>query len=779
MTKPRSSSKQKISKEERLRRKQECEKRRREAIRSDPDKWEQEKENERKRYLKRKSEKKIKMIGDMTPREQRAKRKKWNENNKRSRVRKQNEKRLQEHLINQTPPESDEERIDATNEREEHNILPLAGSSRKSSGRRRVRKDRAKAYRMLTKERNKSEIYRKKAAKYRKKYERLLEKISKKEHEITPRKKVKEIIKGVKVTTEIKKRLLFGEVLQHQLTHNFKKLRNEKSKQVFTKAVAGKILKKYRQIKQANKFLSYKIFLSNTRKRNTTELIYEKGKKLYIEDLKKNVTEFLEQDVNSRLCPGKKDVIVRNKIKKQKRYLNGNLKELHKKFVESESKISYATFCRLKPFWLISPKATDRETCLCITHENFKMIVDKLYSLGIILQKNPREVLSVLCCNKSNEKCFSRKCPNCLYNNIPYQQFNYNDKTSYYQWVKKKENRISAKTGKPIIVQRMIKDKILSQVGDLIKKVEDFLPKYLTHEMNINHQYAVLTKKKENLINKEILIHIDFSENYSCKHASEPQSVHYGASRQQISLHTGVVYSKLEKKSFGTISESLQHDAKAVLAHLVPILSEFLKTYDKVDTLHFLSDGPSNQYRNKTMFTIIGKCMPKMFPNISTISWNYNEAGHGKGAPDGVGAVIKQTADRLIAVNKDVADFKSFVDISTAIKGVTVKTVTPEDIKRVENNIPADIPPIKGTFRVHQVTWNKLNRTLHFNSLSCFDCELGTTCEHYSIAAHDVTTDPELAHSALSTETNDHDYNVDDGPLTGKNVFTAQFCKLV
>ena len=157
-----------------------------------------------------------------------------------------NEKRLQEHLINQTPPESDKERIKANNKREEHNILPLAGSSTKSSGRKCVglHKDRAKAYRMLTKGWNKSEIYRKKAEKYRKKYERLLEKISRKEHEITPSKKVKEIIKGVKVTEEIKKRLLFGECLQHQLTHNFKKLRNKKSKQVFTKAVAGKILKK-------------------------------------------------------------------------------------------------------------------------------------------------------------------------------------------------------------------------------------------------------------------------------------------------------------------------------------------------------------------------------------------------------------------------------------------------------------------------------------------------------------------------------------------------------
>ena len=89
----------------------------------------------------------------------------------------------------------------------------------------------------------------------------------------------------------------------------------------------------------------------------------------------------------------------------------------------------------------MSPKVADRETCLCTTEENFKIMVDKLYSLNIILQKNPTEVLSVLCCSKNSEKCLSRKCHKCRYNNIPYQEFNYNEKSYYYQWVTKKENQ--------------------------------------------------------------------------------------------------------------------------------------------------------------------------------------------------------------------------------------------------------------------------------------------------------------------------------------------------
>ena len=93
-----------------------------------------------------------------------------------------------------------------------------------------------------------------------------------------------------------------------------------------------------------------------------------------------------------------------------------------------------------------------------------------------------------------------------------------------------KKNRISAKTGGNIVVQCMLKDEALSQVGDLVKKVEDFLPKYLVHIMNINYQFVVLTKKKQNLTDREILftttslkiIHVNMPQNHKL-YIMEPQ----------------------------------------------------------------------------------------------------------------------------------------------------------------------------------------------------------------------------------------------------------------
>ncbi|GBO37998.1 hypothetical protein AVEN_75210-1 [Araneus ventricosus] len=46
------------------------------------------------------------------------------------------------------------------------------------------------------------------------------------------------------------------------------------------------------------------------------------------------------------------------------------------------------------------------------------------------------------------------------------------------------------------------------------------------------------------------------------------------------------------------------------------------------------------------------------FPTIKELAWNYTEAGRGKGAPYGVGGVIKRSADRLVAQGKDIENFK-------------------------------------------------------------------------------------------------------------------------
>ncbi|XDV36664.1 hypothetical protein PO909_006404 [Leuciscus waleckii] len=64
------------------------------------------------------------------------------------------------------------------------------------------------------------------------------------------------------------------------------------------------------------------------------------------------------------------------------------------------------------------------------------------------------------------------------------------------------------------------------------------------------------------------------------------------------------------------------------------------------------SDGPANQYRQKGNFYLLSTEPYKL--GFENINWNYFEAEHGKGAPDGVGGALKRSADRAIKHGEDI-----------------------------------------------------------------------------------------------------------------------------
>jgi len=85
-------------------------------------------------------------------------------------------------------------------------------------------------------------------------------------------------------------------------------------------------------------------------------------------------------------------------------------------------------------------------------------------------------------------------------------------------------------------------------------------------------------------------------------YGEESQGMHFGASKVQLSLHTGIQYladdkvGKASVKSFATVSSCLDHGAHAIWAHLTPVLSRLAQSHPEVDTIHFVSDGPTAQY---------------------------------------------------------------------------------------------------------------------------------------------------------------------------------------
>lgn len=206
------------------------------------------------------------------------------------------------------------------------------------------------------------------------------------------------------------------------------------------------------------------------------------------------------------------------------------------------------------------------------------------------------------------------------------------------------------------------------------------------HQLNIVHQHNNLKLLKDQLSQQECIIHMNFSENYNTKLGEEIQAFHFGGSRTQITLHTVVIYTRNADNTLSTschcsFSNNLSHGPAAIWAHLKPIL-DLLP--EKVTYIHFLSDGPVTQYRNKTMFFILATQLALLFPNIARFSWNYHEAGHGKGAPDGVGAVCKRTADRCVSMGQDVASLDILVKIiQENCPSIKTYIINDDDIKHV------------------------------------------------------------------------------------------------
>lgn len=86
----------------------------------------------------------------------------------------------------------------------------------------------------------------------------------------------------------------------------------------------------------------------------------------------------------------------------------------------------------------------------------------------------------------------------------------------------------------------------------------------MQHEIYIVHQYTTIKSLKQSLTEKDAVIHMDFSENYTTKCNQEIQAYHFGGSRTQIHMHTVVVYTNDSTTSDCTVSLNLANNVGAI-----------------------------------------------------------------------------------------------------------------------------------------------------------------------------------------------------------------------
>ena len=431
-----------------------------------------------------------------------------------------------------------------------------------------------------------------------------------------------------------------------------------------------------------------------------------KSKRGFEPKLYEAVINFYNRDDVSTALPGKRDAkkVKQGKPRIQKRVLNDYLSNLHQKFVSEHINMScsFTSFARMRPKNFVLANFANRRTCLCTPHQNYSLKLNMLKKCTTI-PINPEAFVKY-----SDQKISS------IIDNIKQKDFTYDI------W-KKIEVVYKGKTSKKM---KMITQTIShGQFKALLLK--DTVT-FRSHINRIAAQFKEQKYLKENLPPNHVYIHMDFAEDYRCRSQNEIQSAYW--SQTQVTIHPVVMYFKKQgseecnhHKSFVFISNESRHDATFIYTLIGKLVPQLKQVVPNLEMMHYWTDSPTSQYRNKTIFKIIS-CHEEYFGVMA--SWNYMEAGHGKGPCDPSGGVAKRKADQAVKNGKfviqDAIDFFEWAKQDTS--AIVFSYLSTEDYNISEKFLKAaceNVQTVKGTMKVHGVFSLKAN-SIWIRDTSCF-----------------------------------------------------------
>lgn len=236
-------------------------------------------------------------------------------------------------------------------------------------------------------------------------------------------------------------------------------------------------------------------------------------------------------------------------------------------------------------------------------------------------------------CKKSYDKCFLGECDKCS---------NVKNFTKYLQDLLDESNIFEVQFSAWTATDRStLMTQILSST-DFVEELCNKLVVLRPHSFITKKQTQFFETIKKNLKQGEVLIVLDFSENYVVQDAS--QAFHFN--NDQCTIFPVVYYymqnSEVTHKSLIFLSDSTKHDTAAVYT-IQKILVPYLRNNHKAKKLIYFSDGAKQHFKNK--YQMINLIRHEEDFGIKA-EWHVHAAAHGKGASDGVGALFKREAAR-------------------------------------------------------------------------------------------------------------------------------------
>ena len=423
------------------------------------------------------------------------------------------------------------------------------------------------------------------------------------------------------------------------------------------------------------------------------------------------LNSFFERPDITYTTPGMKDQKYLGKVNgestfAQKRYLlwslqditgilnqndNGDGESFSSRFSKNITFRQLYGFVKSQP-QLIYNRDISQSSCLCEICENIVYIAKTLLKQnGHALPQNPHDLVGQFACNSMSRKCmYDHDCAVCqsmLLNENDFDLQLANQQVLQWQKIDKK-------------VQKSTLDVTFDELIEMFNAQIQVLKKHIFVKREQNKFYNNL---KENLERNSVLIHVDYSENYSNKEQQEIQSAYFG--HETFSIFTACCYflgvdNKLTTKNVTITSEATDHSRIAAHTCVIRVLEEVTKEMPGISRLYLWSDGCAAQFRSRFVFDLISR-MDKKYD----VTWCYNERHHGKGPMDGIGGTVKNKVFRDVKSGKvKITCAESFAEYADkAVNGIRSIYLAKHEILKEPSNIE-NAPKIYGTLEVHMVT---------------------------------------------------------------------------
>lgn len=440
-----------------------------------------------------------------------------------------------------------------------------------------------------------------------------------------------------------------------------------------------------------------------------------KGRRISPDEQTK-VKAFFESDEVSRMCPGKKDCLtVRDenglKIKAQKRLMLGNLRELYNlyKADDNNPKLGFSTFAALRPKQcVLAGSSGTHSVCICTYHQNPTLLISALDLPGLTVD----DLLDHAVCCVDNRDCMMQCCDDCPGEEgvLTFLRLlvsegagedddddGGDDEIRYKQWISTDRCAL-----KDVIESR---DECLNSLSRQIAELTK-------HHYRAKAQSAYFACLKERVGAGEVVVHGDFSENYSFIVQDAAQGFHWDTS--QCTVHPFVVYWREGEagtvchQSYCCISDGTKHNTAMVHTFLRRLMPEIRTKVSNLKKVHYFTDGCAAQYKNKYNFANV--CHHEEDFGGVSCDWHFFATSHGKGACDGIGGSAKRAtyheslkrplSDQILTA-EGMFEFLSnkFVSVIQFIY------VPVEEVAKVENDLSGRFSravTVKGTKQFHR-----------------------------------------------------------------------------